>query len=178
MPSSDKTTNIGLNRWRGSDTPVRQDFVDDNEILDSVINNIHRTLGSEDGNADARITAHLADSAAHLTPADRNTLNAAAHPPVIGSYTGDGQVMQVISLGFRPQFGFVLAVGQPLIEPGANGLFQVSRSALLTNQGGSRGIEGTTTGFRVTQNENSTATGSDQQGLNRQHQIYAYVMWR
>ena len=36
MPTSHKT-GLGLNAWVGSDCPMRQDFVDDNTLLDELI---------------------------------------------------------------------------------------------------------------------------------------------
>lgn len=35
MPSADKTPNIGLNKWQGNEYAKRQDFVDDNIIIDA-----------------------------------------------------------------------------------------------------------------------------------------------
>lgn len=37
MPSEIKTPNIGLNNWQGNEYPKRQDFVNDNLILDEKI---------------------------------------------------------------------------------------------------------------------------------------------
>ncbi|QAT40824.1 hypothetical protein [Clostridium sp. JN-9] len=37
MPSVNKTHNIGLNQWQGNEYPKRQDFVDDNLLIDTEI---------------------------------------------------------------------------------------------------------------------------------------------
>ena len=37
MPSENKTPNIGLNQWQGNEYPKRQDFVDDNLLIDTKI---------------------------------------------------------------------------------------------------------------------------------------------
>lgn len=34
MPSANKTEHYGLNQWQGNEYPKRQDFVDDNAIID------------------------------------------------------------------------------------------------------------------------------------------------
>lgn len=41
MPSANKTT-IGLNQWQGNEYPKRQDFVDDNQIIDDEIGNLKK----------------------------------------------------------------------------------------------------------------------------------------
>ena len=50
MPSENKTPNIGLNQWQGNEYPKRQDFVDDNLIIDTEIKNLKNTI--ENLNAD------------------------------------------------------------------------------------------------------------------------------
>ena len=40
MPSENKTPNIGLNQWQGNEYPKRQDFVDDNLLIDTKIKEI------------------------------------------------------------------------------------------------------------------------------------------
>jgi len=176
MPSSDKTPAIGLNRWRGSDIPMREDFVQDNLILDGVISALQTGGGGGPGN-DPRLDTHMADQNVHLSDADREALSAAS-APVIGEYIGNGQNFIGVTLGFRPRLGFVFAEARALIETGGNGLFQVSRAGIVTNIGVSRGLASAATGFRAYQNESGAVTGTDYQGLNRQGVRYIYIMWR
>ena len=175
MPSSEKTPALGLNRWRGSDIPMREDFVADNNILDTVIAALQAGGGSS-GN-DPRLDTHIADANVHLSAADRESLNNAGGP-VIGSYNGDGALMQTIVLGFRPRFGFVFAAGRALVEPGSNGLFQLSRAGFVTNVGATRGLDTSSIGFMALQNVQGTTTGADMHGLNQQDVRYVYVVWR
>lgn len=42
MPSENKTSNIGLNQWQGNEYPKRQDFLDDNEIIDREIGSLKK----------------------------------------------------------------------------------------------------------------------------------------
>ena len=58
MPTSHKT-GLGLNAWVGSDCPMRQDFVDDNALLDELI------------------STHVNDQDQHLSAADRALLESA-----------------------------------------------------------------------------------------------------
>jgi len=176
MPSSEQTTNIGLNRWRGSDIPTREDFVADNEILDSAIAALQQSGGGEGGGPDPRLDTHLADQEAHLTPADRQALGAGA--PVVGTFVGDGQIFQTVALGFRPSFGFVFASHQPLTAIGSNGNFATTMAGFVSNRGHTRGLEATVSGFRAEQWEGGTATGTTYFALNRPGVTYVYVMWR
>ena len=49
MPTENKTTNLSLNSWLATDKPKREDFVNDNNIIDTV-------LGT-----------HIADTSLHIT---------------------------------------------------------------------------------------------------------------
>lgn len=48
MPSINKTNNIGLNQWAGYEYPKRQDFLDDNEIIDCEIGNLKKNFIAQD----------------------------------------------------------------------------------------------------------------------------------
>ncbi len=43
MASTNKTENIGLNLWTSADAPKREDFVSDNEKIDSAVTKIQST---------------------------------------------------------------------------------------------------------------------------------------
>lgn len=45
MPSANKTPNIGLNNWEGNEYVKRQDFIDDNLIIDEKVGQINEHLG-------------------------------------------------------------------------------------------------------------------------------------
>ena len=177
MPSSEQTTVLGLNRWRGPDIPTREDFVADNEILDSAIAALQQGSGGS-GGPDPRLDTHLADQQVHLTPEDRQALDAGVSAPVMGTYVGDGQIFQNVALGFRPRFGFVFAANQPLSATGSSGLFSTTMGGFLSNQGNTRGMETLATGFRGLQSEGNTTTGTTNHALNRTGVTYVYVMWR
>ena len=50
--SSTNKTSLGLNLWEASDKPVRQDFVNDNTIIDEKITNIKSSLDNVNSNLD------------------------------------------------------------------------------------------------------------------------------
>ncbi|MCL2857680.1 MAG: hypothetical protein FWE19_08205 [Oscillospiraceae bacterium] len=177
MPSSEQTANLGLNRWRGSDIPTREDFVADNEILDSAIAALQQGGGGEGGGPDPRLDTHLADRQMHLTLEERQALDTGPGVPVMGTFTGDGQAFQTIVLGFRPRFGFVFASGQPVSSIGSNGNFTTTMSGFLSLSGQTRGLEATATGFRAMQHETGTVTGTTYHAFNRAGVTYVYVVW-
>ena len=179
MPSSEQTAALGLNRWRGSDIPTREDFVSDNEILDSAIAALQQGGGVEGGGPDPRLDAHLADQEVHLTQEDRQALSApGAGAPEMGTYVGDGQGFQTVVLGFRPRFGFVFASNQPISPIGSNGMFTTTMAGFLSLVGQTRGLEATFTGFRASQHETGSVTGTTYHAFNRTGVTYVYVMWR
>lgn len=55
MPSSKKTPNLHLNKWLGSDKPKKDDFVEDNEILDQAIGDLRGRLGQTGESAEALV---------------------------------------------------------------------------------------------------------------------------
>ena len=178
MPSSEQTPVLGLNKWRGSDIPTREDFVADNEILDSAIAVIQQgNGGGGSGGPDPRLDTHLADQGVHLTPADRQALDAGPGAPVMGTFVGNGEGFQTVVLGFRPRFGFVFASDQPVSPIGPSGNFTTTMAGFLSLSGQTRGLEATATGFRAMQHETGAVTGTTYHAFNRTGVTYVYVIW-
>lgn len=48
MPSKNKTTNLGLNQWQGNEYVKRQDFVDDNKLIDDAFGKISEEIKNID----------------------------------------------------------------------------------------------------------------------------------
>lgn len=48
MPSKNKTTNLGLNQWQGNEYVKRQDFVNDNELIDEAFGKISEEIKNID----------------------------------------------------------------------------------------------------------------------------------
>lgn len=177
MPSSQKTANLQLSQWQGSDVPKRADFVADNAILDDAIGQLRQQVSSGSGGGnDPRLDEHLADTAAHLSPADRALLAGAA--PVAGTYTGNGSLYQNVVAGFSPRAGLIFADGLPAQEPTAAGTSQTVRFAVLGGGVATEGAEVTSTGFRVRQMDGGAGSGQTHLGLNAAGVAYGYLLWK
>ncbi|MBE5978678.1 MAG: hypothetical protein E7249_06010 [Paenibacillaceae bacterium] len=60
--SSTNKTSLGLNLWEASDKPVRQDFVNDNTIIDEKITKINSNLDNVNSNLD-NVNSNLSNKA-------------------------------------------------------------------------------------------------------------------
>lgn len=80
--SDQNKTSLGLHDWKADDKPVRLDFAQDNQLLDSLL------------------TAHFNDNSRHKNADD-------PVPMTINSYVGDGKAQQVISLPFAARLVLV-----------------------------------------------------------------------
>ncbi len=94
MSSTNKTNNLKLNNWIGSDKPMRVDFNYDNEVIDRAI------------------TEHTSDDVVHINDEERNKWNNYIH---IGVYFGDGSSTRDVATDcpFDANFGIVFAVSRP-----------------------------------------------------------------
>ncbi|GEM_PF-3099970 len=54
--SSTNKTSLGLNMWEASDKPVRQDFVNDNVIIDEKVSKLEQNFSNENVIIDEKIT--------------------------------------------------------------------------------------------------------------------------
>jgi hypothetical protein len=54
--SSTNKTSLGLNMWEASDKPVRQDFVNDNVIIDDEVTKLKQDIGSNNTVINEKIT--------------------------------------------------------------------------------------------------------------------------
>lgn len=71
MSSSNKTANLQLNSWIGTDRPKMADYNSDNEKID------------------AAFGSHTGDMQTHLSQEDRERLET---PVYVGTYFGDGAI--------------------------------------------------------------------------------------
>lgn len=90
MSSTNKSNNLNLNQWIGSDVPQREDFNNDNAIIDSV-------LGK-----------HINNIATHTNASEKDMWN---NPYFITTYYGDGMTTRALSLNcsFEPSWCIVFA---------------------------------------------------------------------
>lgn len=90
MPSANKTPNLGLNNWCGTDKPKCSDFVQDNLLIDTAFQN------------------HVSDGDLHFSPQDRARLN---NLITTGFYIGSGDAERSLSFDFSPCFALVFQSG-------------------------------------------------------------------
>ena len=69
MPSSKKTPNLLLNKWLGSDKPKKDDFNEDNEILDRSIGALHTRVAQVEQSAEELMSHAQQDFAGQLSQA-------------------------------------------------------------------------------------------------------------
>ena len=109
MPTNNKTQNLHLNSWLGTDKPKREDFVSDNEILDSTI------------------SAHTTNTSVHLSAADRVKLESSRISLI--PLTGDGKAAKHHTLDITPEFVIVYLAESPLEE------FDKTNNCMICNGG-------------------------------------------
>ena len=135
MPTNNKTPNLNLNSWIGTDKPKRQDFVDDNNILDSVIAN------------------HLADTVSHMSASEKSLLNA---PFIVDVIAGDGNSTCSHTLPFSPKMVIVFLRNKVPVEYYPQGNYYIYNFAIAAQSatGASKGatLNGNTLTLEQTQN--------------------------
>ncbi len=126
MASKNKTENLGLNLWDGTDRPQRGDFNSDNMIVDTA-------LGE-----------HLANANLHLTATEKERVK---RPVQYYSYLGNGQAQASLSLSFTPSMVVVYCEGMPFaVYDSAKGCTKVYGAVAVYGAGGTSGVtlEGST----------------------------------
>ena len=96
----------------------------------------------------------------------------------MGTYIGSGSASQSVTLGFKPSCVFVMATKMPAMfvnfsAGNAQALFGCAAD-IPTNDGGSMGLEITSTGFRLRSGP-SYNVGPNTAALNLAGTIYAYI---
>lgn len=94
------TENFKLSQWQKSDRIMMSDFNSDNQKLDTALKTIANALETK---AEASALKTIADAVE--TKAEASALSALAATVskiTAGSYTGDGEESQAITLGFQP----------------------------------------------------------------------------
>ncbi len=120
MASTNKTDNLGLNLWQGTDRPQRGDFNSDNMIVDTA-------LGE-----------HIANSDLHLTETEKARVK---RPVQYYSYLGDGAAQASLSLSFTPSMVIVYCDGMPFcLYDSAKECTKVYSAVAGYGAGGSSGV--------------------------------------
>ena len=157
MASTNKTPHLGLNSWVGTDKPRREDFVQDNVLVD------------------AAISTHLADAVLHMTQADRTLLQEGI---VMTSHVGNGEEETTLTFDFKPRAAFVFQKGKPFLECSTDGKHLIVNSAFASQSGDSAGIllEGNT--LTIRQSTVNPAAGGFYLNLNKFYGQYAILLLR
>ena len=154
MSSNNKTQNLRLNLWDGSDRPKRADFNYDNEILESII------------------TSHLNDTEVHFASGEKESI---ATPFVISTYVGNGANQRVVNLSFKPRFLFIFANYVPFnVYDSANDkIFAYSAAATRSYQ--TPGVTITDEGLTILHTPNSPTVRNFYPMLNENNTRYTYL---
>lgn len=152
MPTQNKTTNFQLNSWLATDKPKREDFVNDNTIIDTILGN------------------HINDTSVHLSGNIMDTINSKF---VHGSIVGNGQESKTINFSFTPRLFIIYLLNYPPIKYDSNnGYYQYSFAIGNNVYGSTKGllIDGTSVTLRQ-----STTTPSDGVYLNLNKNYGQYI---
>jgi hypothetical protein len=102
MPSANKTANYGLNQWGGNEYPKRQDFVDDNSVIDAALKKHDDDLANKAPLKDTNLTGI---PTAPTAEKDTNTQQIATTAYVIGQAGDTNPVMDgVASAGLSKRY--------------------------------------------------------------------------
>lgn len=156
MASSSKTSNLGLNKWSGTDKPRRTDFVEDNTIIDE------------------RLGGHLKDTGIHLNSEDREKLSA---PVSAVSYSGTGTASRTISFGFNPSFVVVFKRFDSFNTYNSAGGYTKINGAFFSSQEASDDC-GNISGKTVVVSQSTAAVNGLFYNLNEQYGQYVAVAFR
>lgn len=157
MGSTNKTEDLELNQWIGSDVPKMEDFNRDNEILDKTI------------------SEHIWNISKHVTAQQKKEWS---NPIGFASYLGNGSDTRRITLnmGFEPTVCIVFSTNYPI------GLSDYSNN-LHYNYFGFATINGSTYGLTLDGDEieikNASATGKfEMTNLNQLNKSYLVIGFR
>ena len=156
MPTNNKSENLGLNQWLATDKPKREDFVNDNHILDSII------------------SQHFNNAEIHLSSEDRANLGSAF---VYGTFSGDGEESRAYTLPLAPRFILVYLKNQPPAKYDATNAYTLCNCGFaLSGSVSSIGISLSGTKLNLTQSQ--SASNGVFINLNKYLSQYAYIAFK
>jgi hypothetical protein len=179
MPSTQKTAMLLLNKWLGTDKPKREDFNADNDKLDAAFGDLNARVQSSEQRLGA-FEGHVEDGSLHVTAEEKEQWGnggSGGSAVEVGSYTGNGNGIRTIELGFKPRFGALFAVGKNMVDGDWNSGECAVYAGFFSTEGCSADIAITDTGFTVqhmvTLPINGAAVRFNQGGV-----VYGYVVGR
>ncbi len=159
MSSSNKTANLKLNSWLGSDSPKREDFNNDNQIIDNAI------------------SAHIADQTLHIVSGERDKWN---KPYYLMTYYGNGAASRTLSYsgaGFTPSWGIIFALNYPPSVADFANESNYNYFAVFSTKGCTAGVS--YTGNQLTVIQSSAAVMKTEfRNMNATGVTYACILFR
>ena len=140
MSSTNKTTNLNLNKWIATDKPKMADFVNDNELID------------------AAITSHSQNTTLHLTTSDRDKLE---NPVMCYMIAGDGNALKEYTFTFTPKLVICYCQSKPFCSYDATNNYNVYSAGIsyTGNSGSTPGVFLTGTKVKLSQTQGTPEDG-------------------
>lgn len=160
MGSTNKTSNLKLNSWIGSDKPQRVDFNQDNSILDKVI------------------SEHNEDKQIHITQAERENWNTFVKT---GVYFGNGAAERTIELecDFEISFAIIFAGNRPMSIAGFSNSRHHNYSAFVGRLGSTSGAKFSKDYKSLVVTQSTSALMNNEYiNLNESGVSYTYILFR
>lgn len=157
MSSTNKTQNLQLNSWLGSDVPQMEDFNRDNVIIDSAI------------------SSHGSNVDIHLTASERQKWN---NPYFMFTYYGNGSASRSITVesSFVPKWGIIFAVNKTADVTDFNNKADYNYLAFVSSSGSMQGASLSAKQLTVTQPP-SAALGNEYKAFNEVGVTYVCIMF-
>lgn len=158
MSSSNKTANLQLNSWIGTDRPKMADYNSDNEKID------------------AAFGSHTGDMQTHLSQEDRERLET---PVYVGTYFGDGAIEKTIATGcpFEACYALVFPLSGAAIVTKFETKACTHYFAAASKAGASIGLRISGRDIIVKQSTSATV-GNEYAALNAKGVGYFYILFR
>ena len=154
MASTNKTQNLGLNQWVGTDHPTRSDFVQDNALLDEAVG------------------THCANSSIHLTSAEKQRVS---NPVSVKQISGTGAISVTVNFEFSPKLVLVQKKNAPPVSYSSSGIV-INAGFVTPNYGGTQGLS-LTSGV-LTLSYAATMTDGARANFNEEGENYIIAAFR
>ncbi len=158
LSSSEKTGNLHLSKWLGSDVPERLDFVADNVLID------------------AAVTSHRNNDDIHVTAVDKMKWNA---PYYIDTYMGNGAASRTVTLtsGFDPSWGIIFPVNRVMGKTDFSNEAHYNYFGFISTEGSTTGVDIDGRTLTVTQSA-IPVSGNEYRNYNENGVTYIYILFR
>ena len=157
MPTNNKTSNLNLNSWLSTDKPKREDFVNDNIILDTAIGQ------------------HINNGDIHLTLENIKSIVTSFKKGVI---SGDGNETKTHTLEFEPSFIIVMMKNHAFSRYDSTNSYTLCNAGVAFNNGyGTFGIS--LSGNTLTLTQSTSANSQNEfSNLNKYAIQYLYIAFK